>query len=259
MITNKDRIWVNKNNFNANLVQLLVQNYLYDKYDKQEVRVYIYDELINDIDIFDKQLDITNKNIIIDAFFSYLDENDITFYESIDVKFANDLLMKNIKQILTKCIYPNNTKLKLIFVPSIEFDKRDYLKEVINTFTEYKDIIINKLDNTQRERLVNNIVNITNYDNFNINDALYEFIEKLLTNKDRTTFKQNVSIKDVEVFINNLNNFTIEIIEKEQLLSVPIHKELIGEIISCPIPNVSKQFTKQLSTINKLLNKDNNK
>lgn len=240
---------MNKKLTSAIAVQLLVQNYLYDKYDKNETHVYLYDEIINDIDIFNKPLDINNKNIIIDAFLAYLDNNDIDYNETIDVKFANDLLLKNIKQIIKKCIYPNNTKIKLIFVPSIKCEYKTELNNMITTFNKIKFIIFNRLTNEQRKRLVNNILNITNYDNYNINDGLYVFINKLLTHKDTETFKHNATDEDINTFINNLNNFSIEIIEKEELLSVPIHKELLGDIICCDINNTNTDLNKRLDEL----------
>ena len=234
MIPNTCRIYMNKKLTSAATVQVLVQNYLYDKYNKKETH-----EIINDIDIFNKPLELDNTNIIIDAFLSYLDTNDIDYDETIDVKFANDLLLKNIKQILRKCIYPKHTKIKLIFVPSIRYEYKEELTSMITTF--------NKLTYEQQQRLANNLLNITNYNNYNINDGLFIFVDKLLTHKDTTTFKHNATNED----INNLNNFSIEVIEKDELLKVPIHRELLETIIGCEIGykqvNLNERINKIIS------------
>ena len=242
---------MNKKLTSAATVQVLIQNYLYDKYNKKETHVYLYDEIINDIDIFNKPLELDNTNIIIDAFLSYLDTNDIDYNETIDVKFANDLLLKNIKQILRKCIYPNHTNIKLIFIPSIRYEYKEELTSIITTFNKLKYIIFNKLTHEQRKRLANNLLNITNYDNCNINDGLFIFVDKLLTHKDTTDFKHNATNEDINTFINNLNNFSIEVIEKDELLKVPIHRELLETIIGCEIGykqvNLNERINKIIS------------
>ena len=169
-----------------------------------------------------------------------MDTNDINYLESIDVKYSKQLSFGNLKQILLKCVYPCDTKLKLILVPSINYKHvDDTLTNYINSFIELQQGIL-VLNNDIKFKLYNNFINVSNYDYIDINTALETFLDKLINSKLKTDYKNNITMDDYNTFDTNFKNLSIEYITINDLLSKPIHKYVFGEALGYYINDDNK-------------------
>ena len=115
--------------------QILVLNYLQHVYTHDDCNVYLYSEVINDVDIFDKQIgydalkhDIPN----IETFINLLSDNSVNPLETLEVKHVKEFRFKNIIQVLTKIWYPNNTKIKFNFTEVEPFFKAYVTRGIIS-------------------------------------------------------------------------------------------------------------------------------
>lgn len=228
-------------NYKAVFIQALVENYLYDKYKNSSSVVYMYDEIINDIDIFDKPLpdnvlmNINTKNkYTIKTFLTILDDYDVNYLESIEVKHVERLLFKNIKQILLKSSYNNSTLLKLIFVPS-NHDKQLNADayNIIKCFSQLKTIMLS-LDDESKTLLFNYILKTNHNDNKQLIVGLTDYINALFNHSINMDKQNYVDDTTYNIFVNNFINFNIEIITKQELLAIDFHKEIMHKIIDCP-------------------------
>lgn len=120
----EDRIMFERKKKNAILVQLLVQNYLENENNDKSEAVFIYGELINDIDVFFKRLE--SEELIRNATHPHLDVfidliSPESYIYSYKVKYATKEYMygfEHIYQLIGRIKYPKNTNLQLILVPS---------------------------------------------------------------------------------------------------------------------------------------------
>ena len=147
----EDRAMFERKKKNAILVQLLVQNYLENE-NKDEV-VFMYGELINDIDVFLKRLEseevIRNKfkstnpqntEPQLDVFIDLISSE--SYIYSYEVKYATKEYMYNfehIYQLISRMKYPKHTNLQLILVPSETIELCDESIQInVNHFTKQR-------------------------------------------------------------------------------------------------------------------------
>lgn len=112
----------------AALIQTIVLRYFEQQYEGKEIN--IYGEIVNDIDIFTKQLPYLKGEIC--TFLTDLKNSDIDYIESIEVKHETpkNFRLKDITQILSKCAYSDITRLKLVIVPThYEIEEVEDLKQ----------------------------------------------------------------------------------------------------------------------------------
>lgn len=227
---------------NAFLVQILVQNYL--EQENKDNNIKLYGELINDIDVFNndiKEIEIikqkykannihmTNPKTIIE-FLTILDDNDIDYMKTIDVKYENELHLKDIINILTKSDYTDITKLEILFVSSnpdkfYNFTNDLQLIEIFNKFKQF----ITTLDNDNRYFIVNNIINNKSRYNFSLSIVFTSIMETYnKPNKFTREFISNIDNNTYNRFINNLNKFSIRELSLKSIIETQLSPSFIA-------------------------------
>ena len=219
-------------NIKGKIAQVLTLNYLRNKYKNKNLHVHVYTEVINDIDVFDKEVDIKTLSTTkptIETFLGVLSEESISLLESYEVKFVKELCFKNLVQIITKSTYQPNTELKLMFIPNWK-TIGDELCDIINTFNAYKNIIVN-LHDENKYKVFNYLINETVHYNKPINNVINNTLKQLLNNTIRTNFKHNLTVDQYKIISNNFNNFTIEILTKQELSNISLSPDLVAELL----------------------------
>ena len=204
MFNDNIKIMNNYVNYKSSLIQILVQNYL--EYEYKTQNVFIYPELINDIDIFSTDLtkyqNLLNERGTIDyklTIRAFLDEiNNEDYEQSCEVKSGTLCLepfrvrgtvnnstnhlfdFNNLLQLITKIKYPSNTKLLLVLVPNMyEFDESKLLD--VKVFEKLKNIILS--DNEENKRKIFNLFrNDKSFEKRDINSVLTSLIGKSKNN-----------------------------------------------------------------------------
>ena len=132
----------------AALIQAIVLRYFEQIYGND---VTIYGEIVNDIDIFSKQVKYL-KGEDICTFLTNLKDENIDYLESIEVKhetpknfcmiLPESAKLKNILQVIKKCPYSEKTKLKLVIVPtSYRIEEVENLKKCNELKNKFLSII----------------------------------------------------------------------------------------------------------------------
>ena len=228
---------------NAFLIQFLVQNYL--EYKNSDKNVYIYGELINDIDVFIKRLEddelIRKKfkssnpaNIYpqLDAFIDLISPE--SYIYSYEVKYASKEYMYNfdhIYQLISRMKYPPNTKIELILVSPETYEIfDDSLKTNIEIFYKLKSDFFKLPDNLQY-----NIINYFHNNKSNLksqNTSIIDALSKSINAAKKDTIKKYTGDKELpmEEFIairDNLDKVTIQLLSIKELLSIPLSSEVM--------------------------------
>lgn len=237
MFNDNVKIMNNYINYKSSLIQILVQNYL--EYEYKTQNVFIYSELINDIDIFSTDLtkyqNLLNERGVIDyklTIRAFLDEiNNEDYLQSCEVKSGEKTNLCNVQylnQILKKIKYPNNTKLLLILVPNeFNVDKSNIMD--VNKFSRLKNEILN---HDKCYEIFNTLINDTNLINQDINSALISILARLRKGNLKTCYKLNITNDEYETLVNNFKKIEIKILTFEDLEKYPISSEYIHSLLS---------------------------
>ena len=248
MFNDNVKIMNNYINYKSLLIQILVQNYLEHEYKTQDV--FIYPELINDIDIFSTDLtkhqNLLNERGVIDyklTIRAFLDEiNNEDYVQPCEVKSSAKCLepervrgektnlcnVQYLNQILKKIRYPTNTKLLLILVPNeFNIDKSNIMD--VNKFSRLKDEILN---HDKRYEIFNALINDANLINQDINSALISILARLRKGNLKTCYKSNITNEEYETLVNNFKKIEIKILTFEDLEKYPISSEYIHSLLS---------------------------
>lgn len=238
-------IMQNHGNFKSSLVQLLVQNYLEQEFDTKSV--FVYDEIINDVDVFDKDLTqieqlvteirsrkrLTNK-LTIHAFLGVVPDAYLYSYE---VKSGvNDyiFLFNHLMQLISKCKYPDKTKLELITVPDGFNSCFDEEKADLEQFEDLKQqIFSDKFNENDRYLLFNAFANDNTLKRTRITSALIIAMSKCENNKLTSgMYKNNITNEEYEMLKNNFKKVSIRVLTYEELVSKELQKELIISVLT---------------------------
>lgn len=234
-------IFNNKRNFKSNVIQLMVQNYLTIKYNDKNI--FFYPELINDIDVFAKDIkgyeELVKENGGIDdriTIRAFLDEIDDDIYrKSIEVKSGISsspelTYFVNLKHLLDKCFYPDNTELMLILVPT----NHKFMGEFISTtkFDELRNKIFN-LSDADKYKIMNAFKNDTSLESQDINSALISLLGKLKKKTLRTDYgDKNIPDEENKKLLHNISKVVIKILTVDELEKYPISGEFLHELLS---------------------------
>ena len=220
------------------IMRFLVRNYLEDEYKDRNVK--LYGEIINDIDVFKDNIEYSKKlqamiggkerRPTVDSFLQFLRESDC-YIETIDVKYAKELLFKDFLALITKIEYPKNTSVQLLYVSSdIAFYKTRQLTFYIKYFNQFKDRILG-LSKSDMYNVFNNLVN----DNClksqmtTVNDALEYVLMKLDVGKLDTSYKNNISEELFKMVVNNFSNTSLKELTLNELANVKLDRKKILE------------------------------
>ena len=212
--------------------QILVLNYLQHVYTHDDCNVHLYSEVINDVDIFDKQISydaLKHDKPNIETFINLLSDNSVNLLETLEVKHVKEFRFKNIIQVLTKIWYPNNTKIKLVYIPVSNQMRNDLIK-LIEEFNRQKQTIIN-LNANDRYTIYNNFINGTSHYNEDILFVIEYYLKLLAKNKLHNDYKTNITHDVFNMLDSNFNNFSIELITRSQLCEYPLSKDIVYDII----------------------------
>lgn len=212
--------------------QILVLNYLKHKYKENNLDVYLYNEIINDVDVFNKPIDyniLKQDKPTIETFINMLSSESINLLETLEVKHVREFMFKNIIQVLTKFKYPLNVKIKLVYIP-ISTRMENELLKLIDEFNKYKQAIVN-LNENDRYSLYNNFINGTHHYNENILFVIKYWLNMLIKYKIKNDYEHNISTDDFIHFDNNFKKFDIDIITKKQLVEYQIDNDITYDII----------------------------
>ena len=252
MFNHNIKIMNNIRNYRSSIIQLLVHNYLTHEYKTQNV--FIYPELINDLDIFSTNLSIIdvlsidgklNTNIDIQAI---LDVTSDEYVQSCEIKSGNIcgestkihlFDFSNLLQLMTKINYPTETKLLLILVPNTyEFQTEKLLD--INMFEKLKLMILSESDENRR-KMFNILVNEKSFRSRDINSVLTSiigmtkkqlldvYIDKL---KNRKDIYEELSDNNYNYIIQNFGKIELKILRLEELEKYPLSGDIIKSLLS---------------------------
>lgn len=239
MFNHNIKIMNNIRNYRSSIIQLLVHNYLTHEYKTQNV--FIYPELINDLDIFSTNL----SNIDIQAI---LDVTSDEYVQSCEIKSGNIcgestkihlFDFSNLLQLITKINYPTETKLLLILVPNTyEFQTEKLLD--INMFEKLKLMILSESDENKR-KMFNILVNEKSFRSRDINSVLTSIIgmtkKQLLDTyinklKNRKDIYEELSDNNYNYIIQNFGKIELQILRLEELEKYPLSGDIIKSLLS---------------------------
>lgn len=241
----EEMICSQKSKARSGLIQILVQNYLEHQFNSNNV--FLYPEIINDIDAFNENLE--TRGVIIDgsidssiticAFLrDYVSDN--SYLSSYEVKSGeNDYILKfkNLKQILTKIIYPENVELVLVLVPNVD-ENFSELKKNIRIFNVIKSRI-QSMNEKNKYKLFNEMVLNENYDNSSITSALSTLINIVNDGKCQADVIRDINEKkekciteeQSKILMSQFDRLRIEVLTIEDLSRYDINKEFVFRII----------------------------
>ena len=226
---------------NAILVQLLVQNYLENE--NKGDAVFMYGELINDIDVFLKRLE--SEEVIRNKFKSTCPQNtepqlDVfidlispeSYIYSYEVKYATKEYMYNfehIYQLISRMKYPKNTNLQLILVPSETIELCDDSIQInVNAFYKAKEKFMS-LPKDKQFTIINYFYKNRNNlkkQNVSISTALNKSIYSVLKGSI-TTYSDLITDEYFDMIVSNLSKVSIRILTIKELLKYPIQQDII--------------------------------
>lgn len=160
------------NSIKPQVIQLMVQQYLYDVYNEYDIK--LYSEIINDIDAFNDTLDNiktaiyfnqTGHNVTIAELLSIVNNSDynIEYHSSYEVKNGNTEYLSKFStlfQIIQKINYPNSCRLELIIVPNEYYPDTKYFQNQIDYFERLKKTL-SELDLDTRRWCINQLIHDT--------------------------------------------------------------------------------------------------
>lgn len=215
-------------NFGSSFIQFLVLNYIKEEYNTRNV--YIYPELIEDLDVLandiktHEQLYERSKSRKLTIRTLLKEIPDEEYLESYEVKqsSAADKIsvkhgepFKNLKQILTKIKFPMSTRLVLALVPS----GWNFNKELImnsDMFNSLKHQILS-LDYEDKKKVFNSIINDTSLGEMSITDALSSLLDDLEYESLKSYGKMNISDETTEMLISNFERLDVKVLMLKEL------------------------------------------
>ena len=229
------------------LLKLLVNNYLQHVDNIDNTILYTYEEFNTD-KIKQRMIKKTNdvKHIIVFNF----NENEYN-----NTQYRNIFKFNNIMYYLQNDDTVSND-ITFIIIPPIGYNDYNYLNEYIYLFNKYKDIIVNKLDYTQHNHLCKLLYD-DRYEQQYINNILCRNINIVLSNENNHEDDDYILNYIYDTIGKNICKFTIRVLNKEQLLSIPLHNEQLCEILIYPYTKSLQNEYKQIDRLNELLNRNN--
>ena len=225
-------------NKHASTIQMLVQNYL--EKENKTLNVYMYSELINDIDAFDgcirrmATIDEKFKSSIpkksepptIQAFIDLIESDGIheVKYTGISYIYKFDYIL----QLICKTRYPKNTKLELILIPTDTKTIDEHNSNVINVsiFNQYKDKLL-QFDKQTKYYIFNSLINDSQYKSKTTDEALRKVISLAQSGNIKKTYTHNISDTEYETLEHNFSMLYIRILTISDLLKYPLDEEFI--------------------------------
>ena len=228
--------------YHSNIIQMLVQNYL--EYENKEKDVYIYPELINDIDVFNKRIHdkvfskypMREEPKSVQAFLNIIKDEECDYVNTYEVKYESDayiFIVKNIMQIV-ECPfrYPDNTIVELILIPSDKeaIDKEDPLYKRISEFNKIKEMY-SEMNEDYQFIFMNVLKNNKGSLKEDINVYLESLINKISKGKVIPNYKNEISKDEFAIMSNNFTKIQIRLLSINDLISIPITKEFIHKTL----------------------------
>ena len=231
---------MNSINYKAFMVQFLVQNYIVKTYDNEDV--HIYSELVNDIDVFRKNIDtvifndklrkrfgVDTAQSSLQVFINNLSED---YVESYEVKTSKDEYIykfHNVLKLIDDVKYPNNVKLILAVVPTgFGLDVEPYTCEV-ELFERFKHIILNDITKHQQMRVFNAFIHDNTLKSMRITTALEVILDKL--KHDKIPDYEALSDEHFETLLNNFSLISIRVLTFEELTQIPISNDVVKNVL----------------------------
>ena len=225
----------------SGLIQILVQNYLEHQYNSENV--FMYPEIINDIDVFNENLEdrgvvingVIDSSIEVCAFLKDYISAD-SYLSSYEVKSGENRYIskfKNLKQILTKIRYQPKTELVLVLVPNIDENFSELSKNV-KIFNGIKSKI-SSMNENNKYKLFNEIVLNEEFNESSITSALTIMINLVKNGKSIAENKNRkndcITNEQFNTLYDQFNRLKIEILTIDDLARYDINKEFIFRII----------------------------
>ena len=228
----------NRSKLKPLFIQILVENYIKNVYHSNNV--HMYPELINDFDVFTKDLQCYEKLYLNGKLMKDITYNVILnevpseeYLESYEVKHGTPSYLnsfKNLKQVLTKIPYPPNTKIILALVPG-EYNFNTELLTNPDEFEHIKHGILQH-DDDQLYDIFNSMINNTSLERKNINMAMLELWSDCDKCKLNEYGEKNIDKNDVRWLKSNLERIELKIITLEDLEKFDLKAESIHEILN---------------------------
>lgn len=236
MINYNKRMSNNLQNFKAFIIQALVQNYI-EKENKNS-NIYVYNEIINDIDIFNQCLKNIkrfeeNTNLYKENIHIFIENLPLDSYiQSIDVKHCTyeNFKFKYLIDLISQIKYPQNTQLQLILVPNdIKDDIDESMIFNISKFNKIKNIFIELCNQSEfiKKILFTELYKNNLLKKGTITESLICIINKYENNK---LIDIDESI-DFDLLYNNFQNISVRIITLNELYNCEIDKNFFKHLL----------------------------
>lgn len=245
----------------ANLVQLMVQNYIENE--NKEKGLFTHGEIINDVDVFTVEIEkipeinlklksnnpskTTPKDL--NVFFDILPlDSYVAAYEVKHMNVSYLFNFGNFFKFIDKIKYPETTELYEVLVPLLSddtkidcnnFEKLELEKEsqyeIVKTFNEYKEKILKYPEEIQY-KIFNCMKNNTGLYGQVITDVLMILCLKIGGNKEDNKYfsdygERNISKEEFEKLKCNFQKATIRILTIDELSKYPINPDYLKRII----------------------------
>ena len=234
--TDNEKFVNNLITLHSNIIQILSQKYLEDENKGSDV--YMYPELINDIDVFSKRIE--SIQMIHDNFASKNPSKLEPKTVQVFLKLIEDdesqeyaLRLKNLVQIINIDFeYPKTTTVELILVPSDRKDipSDDPLYSQINQFVSIKKQF-EELSDDEQYLVINSTINDTGSYKENMNMVLLGNILDAKHGKLIKGYSKDISIDRFHIIKNNLLKIRIRVITIKELLTVSITTEYMSRLL----------------------------
>lgn len=227
-------------NQQAFLTQILVKSFLENE--NKESSICIYGELINDIDVFNREITFVKDNYnrlargdieksperpTIEAFIQSIADDD--HCQSIDVKFAKTMMFKDLFNLVSKVEYPKNISIQLIYVSSdTSLYNQHQFKSIIDEFNETKQKFLEESE-LKQFYMVNAFKNDNKLQKYQINETFRSVSDRYDKGKLPKSYQNDVNDGFVRMFIENLKRVSIRELTLDELADNPPTKEQLLE------------------------------
>ena len=220
---------------NKIIANIHVRNFLIDEYKNTNANIHLYAEF----NIGDGFTDQIEQNIQIHQNLPQHQDSESknieAFINIINKGYSRKITFENLYKLLSKYLYPINTQIQLIYVSS-DTDNPNIriMEDDIKMFDKYKQHLLGLSDN-DLYTIINNLKNMNDrdgklrYENEDINSAFGSIFGKFKQNELIDEFDKNIDKLSVVTFKQNLPRCTIRELTLEELINVPMSRNVIAE------------------------------
>ena len=229
--TDNKRFINNLITLHSNTIQLLCQNYI--EHENRDSKVFIYPELINDVDVFNKRIECIQKihekfmsktpykmePKTVNAFLKIIESEDCDYLSSEE----HAMKLKNLMRLIDNGTpYPNSTTVELILVPS---DKKNVSDDdgIFAQIKQFKELQneFGALSEDEQSTVISTLIHDTGSYKEHMNSVLLNLLLDVKSGSIITAADK----QRIDIARHNLLKINIRVLSVKELLTVPLSNE----------------------------------